>query len=62
MYIQGRPEVKRSWHILQTWTRVPATARVWCGRRASGEVSDVLPEGEKSCESCFRRKAKAEEA
>ncbi len=41
-----------SWHI----PRTPGVA--WCSRVIDGAVATTLPETEKSCETCFRRKAK----
>jgi hypothetical protein len=60
----------RSWHIVETFTRVPGMVVTRCGYRvmtigqamSPGGVgaqrvhstADTLPAGEKSCESCLR--------
>ena len=51
----------RSWHVIKTWTRVPGRALTLCGRLATGATADVLPLGDKSCETCLRLQAKAGE-
>ncbi len=49
----------RSWHGVRTATRVPGRFVTLCGRQASSlRVVDLLPLGEKTCESCLRIYAK----
>jgi hypothetical protein len=51
----------RSWHAIRNWSRVPGRAITLCGRAATGETSDTLPEG-KSCENCLRIVARKADA
>ncbi len=59
MYIKVSARSK-SFHIIRTWTRV-GSAITLCGRSATGESSDTFGD-EKTCETCWRAKAKTEGA
>jgi hypothetical protein len=48
----------QSWHGVRTATRVPGVYVTLCGKRAHNEPVDLLPLGEKSCETCLRIYAK----
>jgi hypothetical protein len=45
----------RSWHAIRTPTRVPDTYVTVCGRMVVAlTLRDVLPAGERTCETCLR--------
>lgn len=44
----------RSWHVLDTPTRMPDVYVTRCGRRAQGPVLDERPGNERTCETCLR--------
>lgn len=49
----------RSWHVFLTFTRAINGARTVCNRNAKADtLTDVRPEGEKTCEVCLRKVAK----
>lgn len=52
-WVKGKP--RSSFHLVSTWTRVPARALTLCGRVVeTTSVLTVLPAGQRSCESCLR--------
>lgn len=60
-WVKGDTE-RSSWHIIQTWTRVPNRALTICGRTINDASSiDVPPANEKTCENCFRLRERTNE-
>lgn len=59
-YVRRRPDL--SWHIFRTWSRVPGRAVSLCGRRIeAAETSDTFGD-DRTCETCWRAKGRADAA
>jgi len=46
-----------SWHVVREWTRKPGVALTLCGRRATGATAADFGD-DKTCELCYRAKAR----